>query len=164
MCEEKPKRFIGLDVHKHYLVAMGVDGELKPVLGPQRVPLGHLESWMRRQLTARDAVVLEMTTNALQLCDDLLPHVHSVTLVHPPQVALITHAQVMTDQIAALTLARLHAKGLLAGIWIPPAAVRDQRAVIAQRAKMTRLATQAACAYPGRFGRPSLCRTADRPT
>ena len=43
----------------------------------------------------------------------LLPHVHSVTLVHPPHVKLITRAQVMTDKIAALILARLHAVGLL---------------------------------------------------
>ena len=26
-------RFVGLDVHKHYLVATGVDGELNQVLG-----------------------------------------------------------------------------------------------------------------------------------
>ena len=54
-----------------------------------------------------------MTTNAFQIYDDLRAHVHSVTLVHPPHVALITRAQVMTDSIAALTLARLHAVGLL---------------------------------------------------
>ena len=45
MSQEKPvpTRFIGLDVHKHYLVAIGVDTELNQVLGPQRVPLVHLQ-------------------------------------------------------------------------------------------------------------------------
>jgi hypothetical protein len=57
--------------------------------------------------------------------------------------ALITRAQVMTDKIAAAHLARLHAKGLLVGIWVPPQEVRDRRAIVAQRNKMTRLATQA---------------------
>ena len=35
MSQEKPvpTRFIGLDVHKHYLVAIGVDTELNQVLG-----------------------------------------------------------------------------------------------------------------------------------
>ena len=96
-----PTRFIGLDVHKHYLVAIGVDIELNQVLGPQRVQLSHLEKWIRKTLTHQDAVALEMTTNAFQLHDDLLPHVHSVTLVHPPHVKLITRAQVITDKIAA---------------------------------------------------------------
>lgn len=145
MSQEKPvpTRFIGLDVHKHYLVAIGVDTELNQVLGPRRVQLVHLDSWMGKALTLQDAVVLEMTTNAFQLYDDLLPHVHSVTLVHPPHVTLITRAQVMTDKIAALALARLHAVGLLPPVWVPPLEVRDQRALVAHRAKMVRLSTQA---------------------
>jgi transposase len=145
MSPEKPvpKRYIGLDIHKYYLIAIGVDEQLNQVLGPQRVQLANLEGWMRKTLTPEDAVVLEMTTNTWQVYDELLPLVHSVTVVHPPHVALITRAQVMTDKIAASHLARLHAKGLLAGIWVPPQAVRDRRALIAQRSKMTRLATQA---------------------
>jgi transposase len=87
--------------------------------------------------------VLEMTTNAFQLYDDLAPYVYSLTLVHPPHVKLITQARVMTDRIAAARLAGLHALGLLPPVWVPPAEVRDHRAVVAQRTKMTRLATQA---------------------
>jgi transposase len=137
-----PKRFIGLDIHKHYLVAIGVDSELNQVLGPQRVELANLEKWMSKTLGKEDAVVIEMTTNTWQIYDDLLPHVGSVTVVHPPHVALITRSQVMNDKIAASILARLHAKGLLVGIWIPPKEVQELRALIAQRSKMTHLATQ----------------------
>ena len=138
-----PTRFIGLDVHKHYLIAIGVDIQLNQVLGPQRVQLARLEKWIPKTLAHQDAVVLEMTTNAFQLHDDLLPHVHSVTLVHPPHVKLITRAQVITDKIAALILARLHAVGLLPPVWVPPQEVRDHRALLAQRSKMVRLRTQA---------------------
>ena len=138
-----PHRWVGLDVHKHYLIAIAVDADLNQVLGPQRVPLATLERWIAKTLTPQDAVVLEMTTNAFQLYDDLLPHVAAVTLVHPPHVALITRAQVMTDKIAARTLAHLHAAGLLPPVWVPPAEVRDERALVAQRSKMMRLATQA---------------------
>jgi len=141
--DPQPKRFIGLDVHKHYLIAIGVDEDLNQVLDPQRVALSRLEKWMAKTLRKDDAVALEMTTNTWQLHDDLLPHVGSVTVVHPPHVALITRAQVMTDKIAASILARLHAKGLLVGIWVPPKEVQELRALIAHRNKMTRLATQA---------------------
>jgi len=141
--KQVPTRFIGLDIHKHYFVAVGVDAELDEVLGPQRRTMAQLDHWARRHLSQEDAVVLEMTTNSFQVYDELLPLVHSVIVVHPPHVALITRAQVMTDKIAARILARHHAKGMLVSIWIPPQEVRDLRAIIAQRSKMVRLSTQA---------------------
>ncbi len=145
MSQEKtsPDRFVGLDVHKHYLAAAAVDPDKNEILSPRRVMLARLDNWMRKTLTPRDAVVLEMTTNAFQIYDELRPYVHSVTIVHPPHVALITRAQVMTDKIAARIVARLHAVGLLPSVWVPPTEVRDHRALIAPRTKMVRLSTQA---------------------
>jgi transposase len=49
----------------------------------------------------------------------------------------------MNDKIAASILARLLAKGLLVGIWVPPQEIRELRGLVAQRKKMTGLATQA---------------------
>src|SRR6266545_2473981 len=137
------KRYIGLDVHKHYLIAIGVDDELNVVLPVRRVELSHLEAWMKKTLTQQDDVVLEMTTNTWQLYDELCAYAGSVMVVHPPHVALITRSQVMNDKIAASILARLLAKGLLVGIWVPPQEVRELRGLVAQRKKMTGLATQA---------------------
>jgi len=141
--EENRKRYIGLDVHKHYLVALGVDADLNVVLPMRRVELSNLESWMKKKLTKQDEVVLEMTTNTWQLYDELVEYVGLVIVVHPPHVALITRSQVMNDKIAASILARLLAKGLLVGIWIPPQEIREARGLVAQRRKMTTLATQA---------------------
>ena len=141
--KDSGKRYIGLDVHKHYLIAIGVDDELNVVLPVRRVELSHLESWMKKTLTQQDEVVLEMTTNTWQLYDELCEHAGSVVVVHPPHVALITRSQVMNDKIAASILARLLAKGLLVGIWVPPQEVRELRGLVAQRKKMTGLATQA---------------------
>lgn len=140
---ENRKRYIGLDVHKHYLIALGVDADLGVVMPARRVELSNLESWMKKNLTKQDEVVLEMTTNTWQLYDELVEYAGSVMVVHPPHVALITRSQVMNDKIAASILARLLAKGLLVGIWVPPQEVRELRGLVAQRQKMTRLATQA---------------------
>jgi transposase len=137
--DSTPLRFVGLDIHKHYLVATGIDCQGNQVFGPHHVPITQVEDWISRYLTARDAVVLEMTTNTWKMHDLLAQHVHSVTVVHPPHVALIVRAQVKTDKKAALTLAQLHAAGLLPGIWVPPQEVRELRALVAQRHKMVRL-------------------------
>jgi hypothetical protein len=65
--EKREKRYIGLDVHKHYLIALGVDDDLNVVLSARRVEFSRLESWMKKTLTRQDEVVLEMTTNTWQL-------------------------------------------------------------------------------------------------
>jgi len=141
--KDSGKRYIGLDVHKHYLIAVGVDTDLNVVLPARRVELSRLEAWMKKTLTKQDEVVLEMTTNTWQLYDELVEYTGCVMVVHPPHVALITRAQVMNDKIAASILARLLAKGLLVGIWIPPQEIREARGLVAQRQKMVRLTTQA---------------------
>jgi transposase len=141
--KDSRKRYIGLDVHKHYLIALGVDEDLNVVLPVRRVELTRLEAWMKKTLTQQDEIVLEMTTNTWQLYDELCEYAEKVIVVHPPHVALITRSQVMNDKIAASVLARLLAKGLLVGIWVPPQEVRELRGLVAQRKKMTGLATQA---------------------
>jgi transposase len=138
-----PTRFIGLDLHKHYLIALAVDAAGEQTGGPWRVTLEHLNDWARQHLTRLDAVAVEITTNTYTVYDALTPLVHSVTVVHPPHLALITRVPVKTDNRAALVLAQFLAKGMLPALWIPPQAVREQRATLAQRTKFTRLSTQA---------------------
>ena len=104
-----PTRFIGLDIHKEYLVDSGVDHNQNQVFGPVKVTWGRFENSIQKNLDQFDAVALEMTTNSWRVYDTLEPHVNSVTIVHPPDVALIVKAQVKTDKRAALTLAKLHA-------------------------------------------------------
>jgi transposase len=120
-----------------------VDEDLNVVLPARRVELSHLESWMKKNLSKQDEVVLEMSTNTWQLYDELCAYAGSVLVVHPPHVALITRSLVMNDKIAASILARLLAKGLLVGVWVPPQDIRELRGLVAQRKKMTGLATQA---------------------
>ena len=57
------KRYIGLDVHMHYLIALGVNEGLNIVLPARRVELSHLETWT---LTKQDEVVLETPALAAQ--------------------------------------------------------------------------------------------------
>ena len=56
---ENPTRFIGLDIHKEYFVAIGVNQQREVVFGPRRVSVYQLEDWILQHLTEEDAVVLE---------------------------------------------------------------------------------------------------------
>lgn len=159
--ENKIERYIGLDIHKAYFVAVGVDEAKQVVFGPQRVPNERLKEWVVKELRRSDAVVLEMTTNTWMMVDALQPYVHSVTVVHPPHVALITQAQVMNDKKASLILAKLHAAGLLPSVWVPPKAVRDARAIVAQRRKMSKLSAIAKCRLQNVLHREQIVPPAD---
>ena len=139
----QPTRYIGLDIHKFYLVAVGVDRDQNLVFGPQRVTWDQFEPWIQRYLTTQDALVIEMTTNTWEVYDTLLPKVFSVTVVHPQHVKAVVDAQVKTDRKAARTLAELHAAHYLKGIWVPPQEVRDLRILTSQYKKMSTLGATA---------------------
>ena len=54
-----PKRFIGLDIHKFFLVAIGVDRDENQVFGPHKVYWDDFEAWIARHLRPSDSVVIE---------------------------------------------------------------------------------------------------------
>jgi transposase len=137
------RRFVGLDIHRDYLVATAVDRELEVVYGPRRVEWAQFETWATKTLDTGDAVVVEMTTNTWDVHDKLVERVHSVTVVHPPHVKLVTDVPVMNDKRAAEALAMLHAAGLLRGVWVPDERSREWRALVAQRQDRVHAATRA---------------------
>ncbi len=137
------ERSVALDVHKQYVVVGAVNAQQQVVLSPRRVDLDDFLSWSQQHLRSTDAVVLEATTNAWHLCDQLRPLVTSVTVAHPLLVKLITTAKVKTDARDTLHLARLLAAGLIPTVWIPPQEVRELRALIAHRNRLIRQRTQA---------------------
>ena len=126
-------RFFGLDLHREYVVAYAVDEALNPVVKPTTIPWERFSAWCAKTLTKTDAVVIEMTTNTWATHDELLPHVHSVTVVHPQHLKVITSVPVMTDRKACEALASFLAAGLLRGIWVPEHKYREWRRLVAQR-------------------------------
>jgi transposase len=136
-------RFVALDVHRAYVMVGAVDAQQTVVLTPKRVELTAFATWMAHNLTPTDAVVLEATTNAWTLYDQLEGQVGRVVVVSPTLVKLITQSTVKTDARDTLKLARLLAAGLLPAIWVPPHHVRDLRALVAYRQRLVRQRTQA---------------------
>jgi transposase len=127
------RRFFGLDIHKEYALASAVDGELNFAYGPVNVTWERFPAWIKKTLTKDDAVVIEMTTNSWDTYDQLVDHCHSVTVVHPPDIKLITDSPVMTDKKACEALSMLLAAGLLRPVWVPDEKHRQWRHLVATR-------------------------------
>jgi len=136
------KRYVVLDIHKHYCVIAGVDREGRVLLQPVRVEHADLEGWLKKHLCSTDQVVIESTTNAWHVYDLLAPLVERVVVANPIRVKQIAQARVKTDIRDTLILARLLAANLVPDVWVPPPHVRQLRQLLSQRRQFVETHTQ----------------------
>lgn len=136
-------RFVALDVHRHYLMVGAVDSQQQVVLSPRRFGFTAFAEWATVHLTHADAVVLEATSNAWLLYDQLQPLVAEVVVAHPQAVKLIAAARVKTDARDTIKLASLLAANLIPAVWVPPQEVRELRALVTHRNRLVQQRTQA---------------------
>ena len=136
-------RFVGLAVHKRSVMVGAVDAQQQILLRPFRLSWGEFETWCQQHLQATDAVVLEATTNAWHLYDQLVSRVASVTIANPLLIKWISSASIKTDGHDTLKLARLLAAGLIPAVWVPPEPVRQLRALVSHRRRLIRQRTHA---------------------
>src|SRR5512141_2446060 len=136
------RRYVALDIHKHYCVIAAVDREGRVVLDPVRVEHADLEGWLKKKLLPSDHVVIESTTNAWHVYDLLDPLVERVVVANPIKVKQIASARVKTDIRDTLILARLLAANLVPDVWVPPVHVREMRQLLSQRRQLVETHTQ----------------------
>jgi transposase len=134
-------RFIAIDIHKHYLMIGGIDAEQQIVLQPRKVELHRWLDWAEANLHPTDAVVLEATTNAWTIYDQVVKLVGRVVVAHPAKVKLIADARVKTERVDVLTLAKLLRADMLPEVWVPPTHVRELRALLSHRRRLVGLQT-----------------------
>ena len=137
------RRFIAIDIHKHYLMIGGIDAHKRIVLPPRRVELSRWPQWAQANLLPTDVVVIEATTNAWAIYDLLSTLVGRAVVAHPAKVKLIAEARVKTDKVDVLTLAQLLRADMLPEVWVPPQQVRDLWALLSHRRRLVSLQTTA---------------------
>jgi transposase len=136
------RRYVALDIHKHYCVVAAVNREGQVVLQPVRVEHEDLEAWLNKSLLPSDRVVIESTTNAWHVYDLMEPLVEKVLVANPIKVKQIACARVKTDIRDTLILARLLAANLVPVVWVPPLHVRQLRQLLSQRRQFVETHTQ----------------------
>jgi transposase len=137
------RRYIAIDIHKHYLMIGAIDAHKRILLQPRRVELHRWRDWAEANLHLTDAVVIEAPTNASVIYDLLSTLVGRAVVVHPAKVKLIAEARVKTDKVDVLTLAQLLRADMLPEVWVPPQHVRDLRALLSHRRRLVSLQTTA---------------------
>ena len=135
-------RYVGMDLHKNYVMVAAVDAEQEVVLQPLRVEMAQLADWAAGHLTEEDQVVLEATSNAWPVVDLLRRDAGEVRVANPYKTKLIAEARIKNDKVDALALAQLLAARFVCDVWVPDEQVREQRALAAHQATLQRQCTR----------------------
>ena len=135
------KRFIGLDVHKHYITVGGMSVQQEMVLRLRNVEMERFKAWAETNLRQTDEVVLESSTNTWDIYDTVVPLVKRVVVAHPAEVKQIANARVKTDNQDVVRLLRLLIADMVPEVWVPPVEVRELRALISYRWRLVKMAT-----------------------
>ena len=139
----KYSRYLGLDIHRNYIMVGGVDADQRVVMAPRRIQLCRFDEWAAKELRPTDAVVLEATTNVWPCYDMVKPWAGEVVVAHVAQVKLIASAVVKTDKRDTLILAKLLAANLIPPVWVPPQPVRELRSLLNHRRHLVKQKTMA---------------------
>jgi transposase len=131
-------RYIGLDIHKEYVLAGGMNARQEWVLPACRIEMGKFGEWAKRNLCESDAVVIETTTNVWEIYDIVQPLVGHAVVAHAGGVRQIAEARVKTDKEDVKRLIRLLIADILPEVWVPPQSVRELRGLISYRQRLVK--------------------------
>jgi transposase len=135
------QRYLAIDAHKHYVVVGGLNAQLEIVLPAHRMDIERYPQWAKENLTSKDCLVIEASTNTWDLYDLTAAVAGKVVVAHPLNVKLIAKARVKTDKLDVYRLARLLAGDLIPEVWVPPVPVRELRNLVAHRWRLIQLRT-----------------------
>ncbi|HSN78659.1 MAG TPA: IS110 family transposase, partial [Anaerolineae bacterium] len=138
----QPVRFMALDMHKHYVMVGAVNKEQEVLLRPKKFTWSEFDRWQAQHVGPGDEIVIEASSNAWHVYDQLSARRAVVHVANPLLVKWIGAAPVKTDPHDTLKLAKLLAAGLLPTVWVPPAPVRALRTLVGQRRRWIKQRTQ----------------------
>jgi transposase len=137
------QQFTGCDQHKHYSVFVGMDeaGNFS-----KAVRVEHERTSMREflaKLPASSNIAIETSGHYYWLVEEMEKAGHHPRLAHALEVKKRSGRKgKKTDQEDAQGLAMLLRNGTLPEVWIPPAALRDQREMLRLRMFLSRERTR----------------------
>ena len=137
-------RYVGIDLHKHFLVVCVQDATGRTV-ARRRFECSDAAAVRRffEKLQPFQAVV--EASSSYRWLFDLLSPLGQVLLAHPLQLKAIVAGRAKTDKLDAELLAKLLRAGLIPEAYVPPASYQRLRDLARGRARLTREATKAKC-------------------
>ena len=80
------QRYIGIDIHKHFVMIGGQNRHQEWTLRPRQVQMVHFRSWAKKDLKAGDVVDVEATSNVWDIYDIVAPLVTRTVVANAHKV------------------------------------------------------------------------------
>lgn len=135
------ERYLAIDIHKHYVMIGGQNRQQAWTLRPRRVPMARFREWAAKNLKSGDAVVVEATGSVWDIYDVVAPLVTKTVVANAHKVRQIAEARVKTDKEDIKRLITLLIADIVPQVWVPPQQVRELRALISFRRRLTKQLT-----------------------
>lgn len=135
------QRYIGIDIHKHYLMIGGQNRHQEWTLRPRQVQMARFRSWAEKNLKPEDEVVVEATSNVWDIYDIVAPLVRKTVVANAYKVRQIAEARVKTDKEDIKRLITLLIADIVPEVWVPPQHVRELRSLISFRWRLSKQIT-----------------------
>lgn len=132
------ERYIGIDIHKQYVMVGGQNEKQEWVLRPRNVQMSRFRDWAKKNLKLGDAVVIEATSNAWDIYDIVVPLVSKTVVANAYKVRQIAEARVKTDKEDIKRLITLLIANIVPEVWVPPVHVRELRSLVSFRWRLNK--------------------------
>src|SRR5207249_6750889 len=142
----KVERVIGFDSHPDSFTAAVLRGPTPAAAIVEKlfnkVPMGQLRNWAKKNTTAQDLFVLEASGNSFQVVRTLAACERKAKVLESCHLGKLKEAHANNDKISALRIAKAYLAGTAKEVWVPDAQTQERRDWFHAHQKVVRRSTQ----------------------
>jgi transposase len=140
------ERVIGFDSHPDSFTAAILQGQTPAAAVVERmfnkVPIGQLQSWAKKNTTAKDLIVLEASGNSFQVVRTLAAVERQALVLESCHLGKLKEAHANNDKISAVRIGKAYLAGTAKKVWVPDARTQEWRDWFHAHRKATKRTTQ----------------------
>src|SRR5947208_7755632 len=140
------ERVIGFDSHPDSFTAAVLRGPTPAAAIVEKlfnkVPMGQLRNWAKKNTTAQDLFVLEASGNSFQVVRTLAACERKAKVLESCHLGKLKEAHANNDKISALRIAKAYLAGTAKEVWVPDAQTQERRDWFHAHRKATKRTTQ----------------------
>jgi transposase len=141
------ERVIGFDSHPDSFTAAILRGPIPAAAVVEKlfnkVPMGQLRNWAKKNTTAQDLFVLEASGNSFQVVRTLAACQRRAKVLESCHLGKLKEAHANNDKISALRIAKAYLAGTAKEVWVPDARTQEWRDWFHAHRKAVKRMTQA---------------------
>lgn len=140
------ERVIGFDSHPDSFTAAILRGPTPAAAVVEKmfnkVPMGQLQSWAKKNTTAQDLLVLEASGNSFQVVRTLAAVERKALVLESCHLGKLKEAHANNDKISAVRIGKAYLAGTAKTVWVPDLRTQERRDWYHAHRKATKRTTQ----------------------